>query len=215
MYRDHVAILNSAMRHDPDIFLRGVTFAVLSIRQQFPLVCDQLTEVDVASTKARALWGYKRGAYDFLRSHKFDLWSQICDAKSSEVAIEALCRIPGLGIVKSAFVAQMMGHDIGCLDSRNIHRLALNPREWRSDGSTYKNTLAFKRKIGRYVDYTNGKAETLWNDWCVDAAGAYSVSADDISKRHLCIVPLSYRRGLSLDPVPMVSRSVIPFDVAA
>lgn len=213
MYQDHVAILNSAMRRDPDIFLRGVTFAVLSIRQKFPLVCDQLAEVDVASTKARALWGYKRGAYDFLRSHKIDLHHNVVNAKRSEDAIEALCTIPGLGIVKSAFVAQMMGHDIGCLDSRNVHRLGLNFREWRTDGR--KTTMAFKRKVGRYVDYTNGKAEALWNDWCVDAASAYSVTADDISKRHLCIVPLSYRRGLSLDPVPMVSRIEIPFDVAA
>jgi len=189
MYQDHVPMLNSAMRSDPDIFLRGVTFAVLSIRTQFVQVSQQIAEVEAAGTNARALWGYKRGSYDYLRKHKFALHEMVSEAMDSETAIEALTTVPGIGIVKAAFVCQMMGHDVGCLDSRNIQRLGLNPREWRTDGADRKQTAAFKRKVRRYVDATSGRAEELWDDWCKDVANVYKVTAEEISRDHLVIVP--------------------------
>lgn len=213
MYQDHVGLLSVAMRHDPDIFFRGVTFAVLSIRQQFVRIRDQMAEVENASTKARALWGYKRGAYDFLRKNKCVLHRSVVSSQYAEDAIEHLTSIPGLGIVKSAFVAQMMGFDVGCLDSRNIVRLGLNPREWRTDGEERKQGAAFKRKVARYVDETSGRAEELWNDWCEDAAQVYKVTAQEISADHLVILPPSMRsqyRKLII-PVPVVKREPIPF----
>jgi len=105
-----------------------------------------------------------------------------------------------------------MGHDIGCLDTRNISRLGLNPREWRTDGADRKLTAAFKRKIGRYVDATSGRAEELWDDWCMDVAGVYKVTAEEISRDHLVIIPPRQRqlyRNASI--VPVVMRQDIPF----
>lgn len=213
MYQDHVGLLNVAIRHDPDIFCRAVTFAVLSIRQQFPTAVKAMSEVEVAGTKARALWGYKRGAYDFLRKNKYSLWERVRASVHSEDAIDTLATIPGIGIVKAAFVCQMMGHDVGCLDSRNITRLGLNPREWRTDGEERKQGHAFKRKIERYVAETQGQAETLWNDWCEDVGKVYSVSAEEISKDHLVILPPSMRSQYRklITPVPVVKREQIPF----
>lgn len=213
MYQDQVAVLNAAMRLDPDIFLRGVTFAVLSIRQQFITLADQMRQVDAVSLNARALWGYKRGSYDYLRKHKVELWEMVKSANDSETAIAALTAIPGIGIVKAAFVCQMMGHDIGCLDSRNITRLNLNPREWRSDGNVNKTSLAFRNKIGRYVAATAGQAETLWNDWCKDVARVYAVTAEQISQDHLVIVPKeAFKRAVaSAVNVPCLKREAVPF----
>jgi len=207
MYQDHVSILNAAMRHDPDIFVRGVTFAFLSIRVQFIRVSAQMAEVDNAGVKARALWGHKRGAYDYLRLNKMALHKQVCAANDSETAIRAVATIPGMGIVKAAFVCQMMGHDVGCLDSRNLERLGIPPREWEGRKGTY----SFKRKVERYVQFTGGQAETLWNDWCEDVAKVYAISAESISREHLVIVPKGMRgRFSNCGPVPVVSNS-IPF----
>jgi hypothetical protein len=212
MYQAHVSMLNAAMRHEPDIFQRGVTFAFLSIRTQFVRVTEQMAQVEAAGSNARALWGYKRGAYDYLRKHKFELWQTVREATDSETAIAALTTIPGIGIVKAAFVCQMMGHDIGCLDTRNIQRLGLNPREWRTDGEARKQSAAFKRKVSRYVDATYGKAELLWDDWCADVANVYKVSAEEISRDHLVIIPPPrrpfYRKASA---VPVVVRQDIPF----
>lgn len=212
MYQGHVSILNAGIRHDPDLFCRAVTFAVLSIRQQFPTAVQSMAQVAEVGSKARALWGYKRGAYDYLRLNKFRLWESVCAANDSETALQLLTEIPGLGIVKAAFVLQMMGHDIGCIDSRNIARLGLNPREWRSDGAERKETPAFKRKIARYVEFTGGRAEELWNDWCEDAGKEYSLNAETISEMHLVVIPRHlqklYKTGKS---VPVISKGVVPF----
>lgn len=189
MYSAHVPIINAAMRAEADIFLRGVTFAVLSIRTQFIRVSAQMAEVDAANSKARALWGYKRGAYDFLRLNKYRLWEAMKATANPEVAISTMCEVPGIGIVKAAFIGQMMGFDIGCLDTRNIQRLGLNPREYRTDGTDRKQTDAFKRKVSRYVASTLGQGETLWDDWCADVGKVYGVSAEDISREHLTIIP--------------------------
>lgn len=211
MYQDQVSIINAGMRADPDTFVRGVTFAVLSIRTQFVRVYEQMVEVENTGLNARSLWGYKRGAYDFLRKNKFALWALVSGADTSEEAISNLVSIPGIGIVKAAFVAQMMGHDIGCLDTRNIARLGLDPREWRTDGEERKHGSAFKRKITRYVDATNGRAEELWNDWCEDVASVYKTTAEDISRDHLVIVPKSLRKSLSdVKAVPVITRQILP-----
>jgi hypothetical protein len=210
MYRDHVAILNAGIRHDPDIFCKAVTFAVLSMRQTFVSAVQSMKTF--TGMTDRHLWGFKRGAYDFTRKNKFCLWERAKAAQSSESGLEVLTEIPGLGIVKAAFVLQMMGHDIGCLDSRNVQRLSLNPREWRTDGPARKQSPAFKRKIQRYVDFTAGRAEELWNDWCEDAARVYHVSADEISRDHLVI--LSGKRRSEFGeflPVPLIGKTETPF----
>lgn len=211
MYQDHVSIINAGMRADPDTFARGVTFAFLSIRTQFVRVAEQMKQVDNAGHKAQALWGHKRGAYDYLRKNKYALWQFMISAHTSEEAINIITAIPGMGIVKGAFVCQMMGHDVGCLDTRNVQRLGLNPREWRTDGGARKSTDAFKRKIVRYVDATQGCAERLWNDWCADVANVYKVSPENISADHLIIVPTRQRKSLVLDRVPVIKRYDIPF----
>lgn len=211
MYQDHVSIINAGMRADPDTFARGVTFAFLSIRTQFVRVAEQMAQVDAVGANARALWGHKRGAYDYLRLNKFRLYETVTAMKDTAAAVGELTSIPGMGIVKAAFVCQMIGHDIGCLDTRNIQRLGLNPREWRSDGEERKGTAAFKRKIARYVDTTSGRAEELWDDWCKDVSNVYKVSAEEISRDHLIIVPTRLRAKLALQPVPMITRYEIPF----
>lgn len=215
MYQDHVALLNTGIRRDPDLFCRAVTFAVLSIRQQFPTTVQSLKEFDFSENgNLRALWGCKRGAYDFLRLNKFRLWETVVAAKTPEEGLVELTILPCLGIVKAAFVLQMMGHDIGCLDSRNIARLGLNPREWRTDGAERKSTPAFKRKIERYVSFTQGRAEELWNDWCEDVAQVYKCSAEEISRDHLVIIPPQMRQKFRacVTPVPVIGKpESLPF----
>lgn len=210
MYQDHVSILNAGIRHDPDIFCKAVTFAVLSIRQQFLTAVQSLKEF--SGVTDRHLWGYKRGSYDYLRQNKVALWRDACSSLASDDGLRILTAIPGLGIVKAAFVLQMMGHDIGCLDSRNINRLNLNPRQYRSDGEGRKNSPAFKRKIAEYVSETQGLAEKLWNDWCCDLAkNTLGVSGEEISAMHLAIVQgrvKEFRQGIV--PVPVVTKAEIP-----
>lgn len=200
MYADHVPIINGAMRADVATFKRGVMFAILSMRVTFNRMTQQVRELERRGARASVLWGHKFQAWSYLEEHADALHAAACGARSPEACIAALVTIPGLGIVKAAFVAQMLGHDVACIDARNVARLGLPERQWRSDGERHKRSLAFKRKISRYVDHTRGRAEELWNDWCADAAQAYGYTAEEVSKLHLTLIVPRGKRHLYQAP---------------
>ena len=187
MYETHVPYIASAMRQDADAFARGVTFALLSIQQMFVTVPKAMVDVEQNDTASRFLFGFKAGAYHFLMEHKVGLHAACVAATSPAEVIATVATIPGIGIVKAAFVAQLMGHDVACLDTRNIQREKRNPREYRSrkDCSPRK----FAKDIERYVRDTGGKAREYWDTWCTDVAKTYGMTPLAVSKLHLdCVV---------------------------
>ena len=187
MYADHVPLINAHMRASVEGFTRGVMFAVCSIRQPVTLVPEQLDELDAYGMSAPALFGHKLDAYEYILDNAASLWRDVCAARDPVAAIERLCEVPGLGIVKAAFICQFLGFDVACLDTRNIKREGRNPRAYRSDGEERKKTKAFKKKIARYVGETQGNAEHYWNAWCEDVARVYKKSAEEISELHLAV----------------------------
>lgn len=209
MYQNHVPYIAGAMQADPNAFARGAIFAILSIQQQLVTVPKACADVERNADQSRFLFGHKAGAYRYITAHKAQLHASVCAAQSPEETIVELCKVPGLGIVKAAFIAQLMGHDVACLDTRNIQRDGLNPRAFRSDGEKRKTTRAFVRKITRYVRDTQGRAQELWDTWCIDVATSYGLTPMLISKIHLdCIV----RESVTPIAVPLVALSVdMPF----
>lgn len=192
MYLDHVPKIAAAMHACPDTFAAGIMFAVLSARVPFVRVPEMLLEIAEHGKHAAALW------------------RETCAAKDSETAIVILTRIPGMGIVKAGFVLQLLGHDVACLDTRNIQREDRDPRAYRSDGEKRKAMPAFKRKIARYVADVGGKAGAYWDAWCTEIGGIYDMSAEDVSALHLCFVPASLRALPELS-LPTVGYHAIPF----
>ena len=201
MYRDDVPIIAAAARADLRVFKNCVMFALLSARVQFNRVPGQAEEVAAKGDKARALWGWKIEAYKYLEEHANLLWQEACGAPNAEHCIRCLCRIPGLGIVKAAFVAQMLGFDTACFDTRNIAREGRNPRAYRTDGEARKRAPAFVAKVQRYCLETRGRAEELWDTWCAEVGPDYGMTAAQCSRLHVdCIVPRKMRK-LTM-PVP-------------
>jgi hypothetical protein len=183
-YALHNPTIAAAMRQDPDVFLRGVLFAVCSIRQPIVNVPDQLS--DVMAGDLSSLFGHKIDAYAYVSKHYHALRSDVLASRTNANRIAVLCRVPGLGIVKAAFVLQLMGYDVACLDSRNVKREGRNPDEFRSRRKT---SVAFLRKIDRYLVEVEGRSAEYWDLWCADAAVVYKRAAEEISALHLAIVP--------------------------
>ena len=207
MYSNHVPIINGAMRADFRTFKRGVMFAILSARVQFPRVPDQCEELAKEGAKAKCLWGHKFGAYQYIEEHGATLWHDVCNERDPEQALYILTRIPGLGIVKAAFVLQMLGHDIACLDVRNIIRDGRDPRAFRSDARE-KASPQWRKKIARYVAETRGKAEFYWDCWCEEVAKDYGSTAEHISRDHVNAI---VRKSLRDRPMPVMRTQEIPF----
>ncbi len=191
MYSEHVPQIAEGMRADPDVFIRGIMFAVCSIQQPVTGVGRQLDDIDRGELKW--LWGHKYEAWEYLQKHGCKLWREVCDVptdgpENAQRAIMLLTRVPGLGIVKAAFVCQFLAHDVACLDTRNVTTDKLDPRRYRSDGEKGKKTKAFERKCARYVAETYGRAQFLWDRWCAEAGAYFEKSAEEISALHLEVI---------------------------
>lgn len=196
MYAEHVPTIAAAMRNDADVFARGCTFVVLTIQQMIVTVPEAVADVDANGLQSRFLFGHKRDAFAYIQEHKAELLRDVlaCGDDTAS-AIRVLMHIPGLGIVKSAFVLQLMGFDIACLDTRNIQREGRNPNAYRS---MKKSRVFWTKRVAAYVADTGGRAREYWDLWCQDVATAYKRTADAISRIHLdCIVPA----GMIVDPI--------------
>jgi hypothetical protein len=182
------------MREDYLAFQRGLMFAVCSIRQATVNVPEQIDALfDGGEYDEFPLFGFKWDSWAFVQSELCrELWAEVRAERDPELLILAISRIPGLGIVKSAFVAQLLGADIACIDSRNAKRLSIGPETYKTYGEKYKKTRAFRRRVARYVSDWKGKAAELWDDWCRDIAPRYGMEPDDVSALHLAILPPEY-----------------------
>ena len=190
MYATHCPAIAAAMREDIGTFKRGLFFVVCSIRQATVNVPDQVQEVERYGAGAECAWGFKRAAIQHIEENAAALHSAVIRARTLSDALEVLLTVPGLGIVKSAFVLQLMGRNIACLDSRNVKRDGRNPRAFRTDG---RPPHALRGKIKRYVRETRGKARHYWDTWCEDVARAYGMTPEEVSALHLCILqPVQY-----------------------
>ena len=86
-------------------------------------------------------------------------------------AIDVLTNVPNLGVVKAAFVAQLCGMDVACIDSHNCDRLGLARTALRL-AKTVKPATKLK-KIGDYVALCKrtGGSQYWWDTWCEYVAG--------------------------------------------
>jgi len=197
MYRQEMPPIRDAMRADLEVFRRGVMFAVCSIRQPTVTVPDQLEALfdPTEDNNENPLFGSKFAAYDAITGPLgARIWAEIRQPlgntkASCEYALTRLLEVPGLGIVKSAFVLQLMGYDVACLDSRNVKREGRNPRAFEVNKAR-PHTVA--PMVRRYVAETFGKAQLYWDDWCADVANAYGKTPQEISELHLAILPPNY-----------------------
>jgi len=191
VYDAHVPVISAAIYEDAETFKRAVTFVILSIRQPIENVPAMLADVDETRAESIYLLGHKRAAYRYIELHGRELWARVRDLTDPEAVILELLSVPGLGIVKAGFLAQLMGLDVACLDSRNVAREGRKPREYRTDGKGAE-CRAIRRKVSRYVAETGGRAREYWNAWCEDVAQTRNNTAQTISEIHLTIVPETF-----------------------
>jgi len=138
----------------------------------------------------------KRNGYLYAVEHKHVLHEALKAAvKHNDPvgAIDVLTNVPNLGIVKAAFVAQLVGLDVACLDSHNLDRLGLDRAALRFAKTVKPETK--RKKIQDYVHLTQvtGGSEYWWDTWCNYVAGNRAnkslTTGDAVSAYHAtCII---------------------------
>jgi hypothetical protein len=169
-----------------------IGFVLSTIQQPLQSVKAQMAELRSSGADSKYLFGAKRIGYRYALEHAEVLHAAI--TKAVEVndtigAVDILSTIPGLGIVKASFVAQIVGLEASCLDGHNLKRLGLGEATFKLAKSVKPETK--RAKIAKYLDIcaSTGGAEYWWNTWCEFVAGNRAnrklTTADIVSRYHV------------------------------
>jgi len=195
MYKRDNKKIAEFILQDADNTVIGITFVLGTIQNALSNVGKFMDGVanDGADSIAMTM---KRNGYLYAVEHKHVLHEALKAAvKHNDPvgAIDVLTNVPNLGIVKAAFVAQLVGLDVACLDSHNLDRLGLDRAALRFAKTVKPETK--RKKIQDYVHLTQvtGGTEYWWDTWCNYVAGNRGnkklTTGDMVSKYHAdCII---------------------------
>ena len=174
MYKTDAAKMARHASRSPAGLTDLITFALLTIQQPLQTVERQFADVREHGAASKYLFGSKREGFAYAVEHADMLHAALMSAIATDDivgAIDLIALVPGLGTVKSAFVCQMAGLNIGCLDRHNLARLGLKEDAFKLPKTLLPETR--RAKIAEYVRYTQSicNAEAWWNDWCSIVAG--------------------------------------------
>jgi len=193
MYAEDQARIQRWCKNPEKVVQVGLV-ALCSIRMQWVGVGNQLATIRAQGRTATCLWGHKRKGYDYLVANKRLLYRTVRDLRAGRISTRAFIRqwikVPGMGMVKAGFVAQMTCGKAGCLDMHNIVRYGLDVKMLTIPKR--KNIADQMQVIDDFINHylsvceLCGGTEYLWDEWCRvlnDKVGTFH-SADDVSRRH-------------------------------
>lgn len=168
-YSRDVAAISSHALATPAGLVDVIAFTLTTIRQPLASCVRQMSDVRLNGAAARSLFGSKSAGYAYAVEHAFGLHAaMVACVESGDVvlAVDILSAIPGLGVVKASFVAQMLGLEASCLDSHNLARLGLKEDAFKLPKGLKPETK--RAKIAAYlaVCAEHGGARYWWNTWC-------------------------------------------------
>lgn len=147
---------------------------LLSIRQRWSLVGEQLQDVISNKTKSKYLFGWKLDAYKYIMKNKDLLYdsylsiveSDLSDDFKSMKLMQLFMQIKGFNTVKAGFVCQLTAGLVGCIDVHNERLYGINTKDFTIKKGIKSDVLKTSTLI-KYISFckTTG-TETLWDNWC-------------------------------------------------
>ena len=192
MYDRDMPLMRAHALASPKGLTDVVAFVLCTIRQPLQSVRQQMTDIRANGAESKYLFGAKRAGYEYTVEHAAVLHAAV--VKAVEVndtigAVDVLSNVPGLGIVKASFVAQICGLEVACLDSHNLVRLGLPETAFKLAKTVLPVTK--RKKIAAYVAAcgSTGGARYWWDTWCDYVAGNKAnrslTSGDAVSAYHV------------------------------
>jgi hypothetical protein len=193
MYAREVPTISQWALSSEDNLADTILFVLLTIQQPLQGVAANLAEVKAKGLSAKPLFGAKRQGWAFIQEHKCYLFRVAHDILAREDGadrkvdlIQHFMQVPGIGIVKAAFIAQLIGAETACLDGHNLYVLDLSEDRFKVRS---KVPAKVRAQIEEYVKICDrvGNSEHWWNRWCAYVAGRRGSplkSADAVSAFH-------------------------------
>ena len=157
----------------PKGLLDVIKFVFTTIQQPLSSCKNQLNDIDKHGTDSKYLFGSKRKGLEYAIENQTILFWKAQELRKESLnnidtvskAVRLFMEIPGLGAVKSAFVCQMLGFNVSCIDSHNLNRLGMELKDVTIPNSLTEKTKM--KKIKAYVHLTQRKGTVYWwNSWC-------------------------------------------------
>lgn len=196
MFQDHQPIVSQSARAGADGFKRVCQFVLSTIRVGLPTACDATRKLAKTGNRdPSAFFGHKLDGLAYLETHAEPLWA-LCehlaatlDGRDLENAlVDALINIPGIGLAKAGFIAQLVYGCSGCIDTHNLIRFGMRATEFKYDKCRNYRPVTRQRHIERYNETVSqcGGTEKLWDDWCTFVSDAQRYGTpEQVSAMHL------------------------------
>jgi hypothetical protein len=191
MYAQHQPIISKYASRGPQELANVCRFVLATIRCSFPdAVHAYRQERATGQRNPAAFFGTKHEGLDWIERNEAYLWGEFVECGfDAERLVALFVQIPGIGLVKAGFIAQLTRGVSGCIDTHNLQRFGMAYGDVKFNKEAGPNTRA--RKIAKYnrVVHALGGTETLWDEWCayVGKAQGYG-SAEQVSAMHLQVI---------------------------
>lgn len=173
MYRRDCKEIEHHALASPDGLVDVIEFTLCSIQAGLSTIKLQRKDIAKEGEASRFLWGNKRAGWNYTNKNKARLWGTLVLLREKNDVTEAillLATVPNLGLVKAAFVAQMLGFNVACIDSHNLKRIGKTPGFVSLPKGLKPETK--RKKVQAYVEYCQEKgSEWWWDSWCDYVAG--------------------------------------------
>ena len=169
--RDVPRIQQYVQDKGPDGLLDVATFVLATIQNALSRVKGEVSDIKMKGVASKALWGSKRGGYEYVDNNKQSLFNSLVEKPMGiDAALALTLDTPGMGLPKASFMLQCLGYNVGCLDSHNLTRFNV-PISATQIGKVSDKTKMIK--VDKYISLTRklGGSEELWNSWCIYVAG--------------------------------------------
>lgn len=195
MYDRDVAAIAAHAKASPDGLMDVIEFVLCTIRQPLGRVINQREDIANKGAASNYLFSAKRDGWTYANENKGYLHRVMLDIMSREDSserkadlIQHFMQVPGLGMVKAAFVVQCIGGETACIDSHNLKRLGLPVTAVKIGAKLKPETI--RKKVLDYVEMCDatGGAAYWWNSWCNYVAGNRGnkslTTGDEVSAYH-------------------------------
>ena len=195
MYKEHQPTISRHVAKSQGAFADLFRFVIATIRQPLYSTPLQVKDFKRLGSQSVFAFSYKAPALDWLADNEATLYRDAMNIADAAPDPDRLAReatfyfatLPGLGLVKGGFMAQLAFGVSGCLDSHNAARFGLRPSMLRADRFKNAATKTQWRRLDAYLSAVNdcGGTELLWDEWCAYVAerapqryeNAYAASA--------------------------------------
>jgi hypothetical protein len=195
MFSEHQPQIGAYAMASPEGLAHVATFVLATIRTRFMRVAEMMAQQDFSCCTPAS-----RAGIEYVQANMASLHVMATKAltlKGSQKRAQALIRaflvIPGIGIVKAGFIAQLVGGVAGCIDVHNAKLYGIN-----LDAFSVQKGLSEKvvnLKIAHYVRMCHQLGTGyLWDNWCHHLSAKYPTiwpEAQDVSRYHLSCLNLA------------------------